>query len=353
MAVQARRTEISLLNLLFCLLVVWIHCCSHPISVLDRSSWQFALILALQRLAFVSVHGFFFLSGVKLTLGGGTPPPLGRYWLRRTKAIFLPYLLAVAVYYVYFMRRGYFGFSLPDLVGYAVRGDLSSPFYFIVALVQFVLLAPLFRWLARRWSPVILLPTAFGITLLSVQQLNEVLHLFSPALNFPYSDRIFTSYLFYYLAGCCAGQYYDRFLDLLRKNTGLLAACALFFAAADVYLSHRILADGVFFSCPELIRSLYLSTAIPALYALALRFPMPLPSLAQKMDRASFLVYLYHSLVITIFNDWAARLGIQKVSVQFALRLVAVYTVTFLGCILWQWGYSRLQGVLHARAASF
>ena len=72
MAVQARRTEISLLNLLFCLLIVWIHCCSHPISVLDRSSWQFALILALQRLAFVSVHGFFFLSGVKLTLGGGT-----------------------------------------------------------------------------------------------------------------------------------------------------------------------------------------------------------------------------------------------------------------------------------------
>ena len=59
------------------------------------------------------------------------------------------------------------------------------------------------------------------------------------------------------------------------------------------------------------------------------------------MDRASFLVYLYHSLVITWFNDLAWQLGISRVSVQFLLRVITVYTLTFLGAMAWQWLLSR------------
>ena len=43
-------------------------------------------------------------------------------------------------------------------------------------------------------------------TLLSAQYLNDMLHLLSPALNFAYGDRLFTTFLAYYLAGCCQGQ---------------------------------------------------------------------------------------------------------------------------------------------------
>lgn len=136
MSVQKRREELTTLNLLFCLMVLWSHCSGHPITVLDHSSWQYGLMISLQRLTFVSVSGFFFLSGVKLTLNSASapPPPLGRYWAKRWKGIFLPYLLAVAVYYVYFVSHGYFSFSLRDLAGYMIRGDLSSPFYFVIAL---------------------------------------------------------------------------------------------------------------------------------------------------------------------------------------------------------------------------
>ena len=230
MAEKKRLSELSVLNLLFCFMVLWSHCSGQPITVLDHSSWQYGLMICLQRLTFVSVSGFFFLSGVKLTLSSG-PLRLGRYYGKRIKSIFLPYLLAVAVYYMYFMRHGYFGFSLPDLIGYAIRGDLSAPFYFVVALAQFVLLVPLFRWLARRWSPVLLIPISLGITLLSAQYLNDMLHLLSPALNFAYGDRLFTTFLVYYLAGCCAGRNYEAFTQLLRDNFTLLAA-ALWLAAA-------------------------------------------------------------------------------------------------------------------------
>lgn len=87
----------------------------------------------------------------------------------------------------------------------------------------------------------------------------------------------------------------------------------------------------------EMIHTMYQLTAIPALYALVVRHPVALSPLARRMDRASFLVYLYHSLVITWFNDLAWQLGISRVSVQFLLRVVTVYSLTFLGAMAWQW----------------
>lgn len=46
----------------------------------------------------------------------------------------------------------------------------------------------------------------------------QFLQLFFPELNFPYGDRVFTTYLFYYLAGCYVGQRYDEFVAALRKT---------------------------------------------------------------------------------------------------------------------------------------
>ena len=274
MSVQKRREELTTLNLLFCLMVLWSHCSGHPITVLDHSSWQYGLMISLQRLTFVSVSGFFFLSGVKLTLNSASapPPPLGRYWAKRWKGIFLPYLLAVAVYYVYFVSHGYFSFSLRDLAGYMIRGDLSSPFYFVIALAQFVLLVPLFRWLPRRWSPSVLLPISLGITWLSALYCNEILGLLIPGAHFSYNDRLFTTYLVYYVGGCCAGQNYPRFLELLDRNRPLLTACALIFAGADLFFSWKFFVGGQSVPFLEMIHTLYQLTAIPALYALLFFF---------------------------------------------------------------------------------
>ena len=244
------------------------------------------------------------------------------------------------------MRHGYFSFSLEDLTGYEVRGDLSAHFYFIIALAQFVLLVPLFQWLVRRWSPVLLLPAALGITVLSGQYCSDILRLLSPTLIFPYSDRLFTTYLIYYLAGCYGGAHYKAFVRMLQNNLPLLAVLGLTLAAADLVCSWQFFVCGESVPFLETLHTLYQLFAIPALYALALRLPAALPPLLQKMDQASFLVYLYHSLMITIFNDWAGRLGIFKVSVQFILRVLVVYTLTFTLCILWQRGLGKIRAAL-------
>lgn len=337
---RRRLEELSLLNILFCLLVVLIHVLSHAVANLDKLSWQYAVVLVPQRLAFVSVYGFFFLSGLKLTLPRSRPQTLPAYYRARVKSLLIPYLLAAVIYYLFFVLIGWYSFSLTQLARETVTGTLSAPFYFLIALAQFILLSPLFRWLSRRYHPVFLLPLALGLTWLSSMHLNSILQLFNPNSAFPYADRIFTSYLVYYMAGCCAGTHYERFTDLLEENRSLLNASALFFGAADAILS--ILAYSGRRAVPylEYIHTLYILSAVPALLGAARRHRDILQGtrgqVLGQVDRASFLIYLYHSLVITIFNILAPRIVGDRIAVQLVLRFLVVFPVSIIGGIIWQ-----------------
>ena len=282
-------------------------------------------------------EGFFFLSGLKLTLFADRHRSLMKYWLGRVRTILLPYILAVAIYYLYFWTHHYFPFSQADFGGYLVRGDLSSHFYFVVTLVQFMVLTPLFLWLARRFDPVVLLPFALGLTWLSSLYLQAILTSAVPGVTFPYGDRVFLSYLIYYLAGCCAGQSYSKFLALLERNAPLIAVLAVLFAAWDGVASWLGFSGRREIPYLELVHTLYILSAILLLFLLAARDRAPLSRLWAAVDRASYLIYLYHCLIIVIFNDQVIRLNLSSVGTELVLRLLVVYPVTIGGALLWQW----------------
>jgi len=337
MAANQRRPELSWLNVAFCGLVIWSHSSSYALTHLSTDSWQYALMYSLQRICFVSVYGFFFLSGVKLTLSRKKPPPPLTFWAKRGKAILLPYCLAVAVYYIWFsLILRYFPPSLPDYLGYLVRGDLSAPFYFTVAMAQFILLAPLLRALAENCSAILLVPTALIVTLVSVMYFTDVLRIFVPGADFAYSDRIFTTYLVYYLAGCCAGRQYDSFLDMLERNRHFITAMTAGLAALDVvlcwlnYTGRRI----VPFTC--LTAVLFQLSAVLFSFLLAVRLPQQMPKWLAGIDHAAFLIYLYHSLALSGVDVLLSRLGITKVSAVFTLRASFTYLATPIACIFWQ-----------------
>ena len=326
-----RRSELSWLNVAFCLLVVLIHVLSKPVAQMDRASWQYLAVLIPQRLAFLSVPGFFLLSGVKLSLR--PPEKLGRYYLRRCRTILLPYLLAVAVYFLYFLRIGWVEASFRRLVGYWLVGDLSSHFYFVVALVQFILLTPLWLWLSRRFDPVVLLLPALAITWLSAQYLNSYVSLIFPGSSFAHSDRIFTTYLVFFLGGCCVGRNYHSFTTLLEKYRRFLGFGFLIFCLLDGLGSALVFSGrsgfpglGEYHLGQQIFGVLFF-------FSLAVKLP-PLPGPAAALDRASYLIYLYHCLAISIFNGLIP--DSLDMGLQLILRLVFVYGITILGCILWQ-----------------
>lgn len=332
-----RKSELPWLNLIFCAMVLWSHCSAQPIKSLDRTSWQFLLVYLLQRLSYVSVYGFFLLSGIKLTLPRSKQPTLSAYWGGRMKSIFLPYLLAIALYQLWFCwGLHYFPLSFSDYFGYVLRGDLSSHFYFVVGLFQFVMLAPLFRWLSERWSFALLLPFALGITWFSASYLSSLLQVFWPQVVFQYADRVFLTYLFYYLAGCYIGREYETFTASLRTNRALIIGLFTLFTWADLYFCWLSLTGQRTIPFLESIHMLYILSAILFFFWVAEQLPKKMPQWLVRTDKASYLIYLYHCLVISMFDYWTARLGGGRIGTLFLLRLLVVYSVTPLSCVLWQ-----------------
>ena len=341
MASSSRKTELQWLNLAFCAMVLGSHCSAHPITHLQNDSWQFALVYLLQRLSFVSVYGFFLLSGIKLTLPRQDRPTVLQYYRRRIRTIFLPYLIAVIIYYCCFSL--FLGAPMPSLeefVATLLSGTLSSPFYFITALAQFILLMPLLRYLAEHNSPVFVLPLALGISWCSELYFEQFLQLFDPSIVFPYADRVFPTYLFYYLAGCYIGQRYQAFISLLKRNRSFLIGTFLFFAVSELILSYRSKVLHLWSPVWPIAHFLYLLAAISFCFLVAASIDRPLPKWLSCVERASFLVYLYHALAITLLDAALVGTPFHSVGFLYAIRLAVVYLVVPLICITWQQLYS-------------
>lgn len=346
---RRRLEELSILNVLFCLLVVMIHVLAQPASALDPDGWKYTVLHVVQQMAFVSVYGFFFLSGLKLTLPRENEPRLGRYYLDRVRKLLLPYLLAAVICYITFLCLGWYEFSVTGFLRDIALGAISAQFYFIIALFQFIALAPLFRFLSRRYSPVLLLPAALIITLISPMFLNSIAGLITPNVGVSYSDRVFTSYLIYYLAGCCAGQHYPRFLDMLEKNRSLVTFSALFWGAADAVVSALGFARVYRAPYLDLVHTLYLISAIPFLLDRARMYKGLIRGaparLLRATDRASYLIYLYHCLFIALFNCYAPGIvGEDQILPLLVLRILLVYPISIGGSILWQHLWAAVKG---------
>lgn len=351
MSSQKRKTELQWLNLIFCAMVVFVHCASAPVSKLDRSSWQFLSVFLPHQLSVISVYGFFLLSGIKLTLPRRREPSLQEYWAGRAKNILLPYAVAVMVYYLWFVYiRKYFPFSLKDFGGYLLRGDLSAQFYFVVALAQFILLTPLFKAVTRRYSPLLLLPVALGITWFSVQNLSGLLQvLFPDAPVFVYEDRVFTTYLFYYLAGCFIGQSYEDAMALLRSNRKPVYLLSGLFTVLYLYFKVRH-ARGAWVPFLDQLTLLYVLCALPALLLAADRLNRPLPAWLGAVDRASYLIYLYHILFLLLY-DYLTELWLPtaRIGTLFLGRLLFVFLLTPLFAVGWQSGFRKLKALYSKR----
>ena len=334
---KPRKHELTWLSLAFCLMVLFSHCAGHPITHLRTDSWQFALLLLLQRLTYVSVYGFFALSGIKLMLPRSRPIRWGSYMKGRAKALLLPYLAANVIYYSFYCWGIHY--YTPDwgtFVDYLLHGNLVSPFYFLIVMFQLTLLSPAFRWVTEHISPKVALPVALVISWGSELYLAKFIGLLIPGYSYQWSDRTVTTYLVYFLGGCYIGSQYDRFTAWVRAHPLPLAAFFLFSASADLYLLYRLRVQGVWSDLVPYAHLVYLLAAILFCFWIALWLDRPLPRLLARVEQAGFLVYLYHSILISALEWLAGRLGITDAGTLFAIRIPLVYIGTPVLCILWQ-----------------
>lgn len=321
---MSRKNELSLLNIIFCLLVIFIHTASAPVTDLDKGSLQYAAIFVPWRLSAFVVQGFIFLSGLKMFLGARRSVDYKKYYIKRVRRIVIPYVLAVILFYVYFLRRQYFELNITELFGYIVKGDLVSHFYFVIIIVQFYLLRPLWERMTERVRPELAVILSIPVMLLCKYLLR----------GFAYNDRVFTTYLFYWVCGCCAGAEYERFTAWIDKHRGYLSAGFFVVASVEAVASYvQFTRGGVPFV--EELHFVYCVAAIAFAVALSLMFKEKIMSikLFEKIDGVSYYIYLIHPIFIFISDQYLENAGISDIGITFSIRAVITYVGAISVCI--------------------
>lgn len=338
----ARLPELSVLSIIFCVLVVFIHASAEPVTNLLKDSFAYFVVFMPWRLSAFVVQGFLLISGIKLFLKPVDNLHYGRFLLGKAKTIALPYVIWCVVYYAFFVFvRRYFPFSVTDLFGYIVKGDLVGHFYFVIAILQFFILMPLWRYIVKRFDSAVTLPISLLITIIMGQNLTSIIGLFFPTYWFAYNDRIFTTYLFYFLCGCYIGKSYEAFKQGVLSHKVAISVLFAVNLLLDGSLSYMAFRGFAVLTYLDTIHVLYCISAILFFYMLSAHACSKvdaLPAFLSNIDRASYIIYLSHPLCIFVVDDLMTFAPLSTLT-RYAIRIVFTYCITFSLCI----AYSKIK----------
>ena len=338
-----RNREISFVNVALCLLVMWIHICSVAVTGLPRENTAFFCVYVPWRLSAFVVQGFIFLSALKYFRKEGAFS-YGSFLWGRVRRIGVPYVIAVVISYLGLIHLGYYAFDAGFLGKSLLLGNMIAPFYFIIIIFQFYLLMPLWRKMTEKVD--------FWAAAVASILLMELFHRGLPAMiglafsgrEFLYNDRVFTSYLAYWVLGCYGGKYYDRFQEGLRKNQGVLLTGFVVFALADGLLSYANTCGFFRVSFLEDLHTLYVFCAILLVFWLGKRLADRVLAwkAMQGIDRLSFYLYLYHGIFLYYVQDaFLHPLGVGPAK-GILLRAVCCYgAAAAAGLLAWYWKKKR------------
>ncbi len=278
--------EITLLSAFLCLAVIMIHITATPATALEWGSVPHVFIFALNRGLSFAVPGFIFLSGFKLySKYGQKKMSLGEFFRGRLLKIAVPYLIALAAYFACMRAVGWATFAkIPE---YVFLGTLAAHFYYIVIAVQLYILFPILKCIFDRF-PIPLTVIALASTVV-----------FNQLVIFPYSDRFFGTYIFYFVLGMC----YSRYKPHLKSKALGAIFTALTLLVGGVHFTTLYLAlwKVEYYKYYGAVSVLYFTLAIAALMSIAAWVTDKWDAVykcARVLDAASYEIYLYHLLLV-------------------------------------------------------
>ncbi len=325
-----KKIEISFLNVLFCLMVIFIHVTSYPISYLPADSIVMKFLFSLQKLCGVAVYGFIFLSGLKLFLNMPEKLNLKKYYILRFKKIVVPYIFFTILYYAYESHRGYYIFNIKELFTFFINGNVECHLYFVVIIVQFYLLLPLWRAVTRL-KAIYVLPVALIMNIIFSTRFS----------GFLYNDRIFTSYIFYWLMGCFCGMNYEKFIRFIRDKQNIIFILFLVFFAGDTTLLYFSFTGKVGL-CAKLIETVHLlHCVISVLFFYLVSLFVKENNISENViikaiNNASYEIYLVHILFVHIANDILLKFKDFGVIDAYVFRFSFVYILSLSFCIIYK-----------------
>lgn len=321
------------MNAICCLLVILIHVLSIGISYADPTSWQAMVIYFPWRLISFVVPAFLFTGAVKLGRSGGR----GHYFhyiSARIKAVYLPYLLWTAIYYISFIPVGYVRGDWSEFLHYVLTGSITSPFYYIIIVMQFYLLRPLWLWMLRKIPWFVAVTAAVPITLFFAQS-SALLSMLG--IQFNYISSLAGSYLLFWVIGLYVGQHYEAVEEtLMTHKVAVFSLIPIVLVAAGLsYVQHR---SGLYLYPLDYFKLFVDCIDIAILLVLCVLIGQYLPKIQgvlQWIHRSSFFVYLSHCLFLTHITIWAEGQDNFTLLQLLLLRGAVCFSIPFL--LYWFW----------------
>jgi len=339
-----RKNEISLLSVLYCLLVIFIHCTGGAVSLLPFDNLARFVLYTFWKLSSFVVQGFIFLSAMKHFMKESSKP-YHLFILDKLKKIFLPYVLWCLVYYFSYVAVDMYVYDTGKLLKGIFIGDICGHFYYIIIIMQFYLLFPLWKKLFKKDNVLIVLPAVILFSAVCAQGLPIIINVMFPNFNFIYNDRLFSTYLVYWAFGCYAGLYYEEFKALVLKNKGFICVMFALAALGNVALPH--IAQKYGYSMPFLsdLQVLYSIMAIVFTFMIALMIretKFAKSAVITSVDRASYGIYLSHCLILSAVDVYIVIERSLMPLDATAVRYLTVYPASILLCC----GYDYIRKVI-------
>ena len=354
-----RLYEIDILRGLTFLAIVMQHTLASFIyspALTTGSALVSAFLLVLIRYA---VPMFIFITGLVLFYNHSDEE--FNYWkfvTKRFTQIFIPYAVWTAIYYFWPSGRvaGNIGSILADIGRLIINGDACYHLWFMVAIMQFYLLFPLFRWflLKFRNSPVTTLSLCFVLYIalmwfntyqapLLYEQVQSPL--LKSLLN--YRDRIFISWFFYFVLGGYAGLYAGKLrttLSSLQRINLYIFLLSFTLVLWTVVKTGRISPAGIYtmnflFTLPLTpAMVVYLTSSLITIYYLSLTLFMKnqvVTTILKTFGRYSYGCYFVHAMVLYYTNTIiTAYLPSTNTVLQLGLVFTVCSIISLMLCFL-------------------
>lgn len=339
--------EAEVYTAIMSLLVILIHVTSEGVEKFERESVIFALFFIANKFASFVVPGFIFISAVKYFIGFSKNPDkkfnYPKFLLGRLIKVYIPYVIWVIIYYKYFLSRQYFPFSIKDLARYIFFGDLSGQFYFVVIIMQFYILMPLWRVLSRIKNKYAIAGVIIGSAAITwfvrLNLENVIRRIFSnPEFAIPNNNIIFTYFLLYFVIGIYAGTYYEKFIELIKKHRVPIYILYGIFASVHISASYANAREIFWHRYSEHMHIFFCLISMIFIYDICILISAHLSKLMplfKNLSDISYYVYLSHVIFIFKSDQIAEEMGIISISTKFAMKCIAAYVIPIVGCTIY------------------
>ncbi len=322
--------ELDYFNAIACLAVILIHVLGIGVDGLRQDSWQMAMVYLPWRLAAFVVPAFLFSGAVKMSVGfhWQTKTKYKNYVFERCKTILLPYVIFCFIYYFVFLWTGMIELSWKTLAAGIFLGNISSHFYYIIIVVQFYLLQPVWEKMTKNvpWYVAILCSLMISFFFSKLQFLLDTF-----GIHFEYMDRIFPVYLYFWVLGLYVGKYYDSLRNnFVRDRKYIYLSVIIVFM--QIYMSYYQHTRRIYTFAMDYFKVISDTLSILILLTLCImieRRSLYLQKVLKKIGDASYFVYLCHCLFIAVVTFKLQRCNVTDIGILLVVRAAIGYIMPF------------------------